>query len=119
MARPEGTNPTHGLGDDVAPPAAPDGPQAPDAPAPRNDAAAPTGPQPPYVASCGNCTRMQAGNCTLGRVLAPGKLLCGDYEITPAFRDELVRVMMKDILTQVKETGQRVQQLRAAQRLWN
>lgn len=98
-----------------APAAPPEAPKPPAAPAPDAPAAA----APPYIASCQNCTRFIQGNCALGRVLPPGKLLCGDYEITPAFRDELVRVMMKDILTQVKETGQRVQKLRAAQRLWN
>lgn len=74
--------------------------------------------QPVFVASCLNCTRWQ-GSCALGRVLPPGKLLCPDYEITPVFRDQLVGVMMKDILTQVRVTAERVQKLRAAQRLWN
>lgn len=74
---------------------------------------------PLFVASCNNCTRFLQGNCSLGRVLAPGKLLCQDYEITPAFRDQLVSVMMKDIVTQVSETATRVQKLRAGQRLWN
>jgi hypothetical protein len=75
--------------------------------------------QPLFVASCQNCTRFLEGNCSLGRVLPPGRLLCGDYEITPSFRDQLVSVMMKDIMTQAHETAQRVQKLRAAQRLWN
>jgi hypothetical protein len=74
---------------------------------------------PLFVASCNNCTRFLQGNCSLGRILAPGKLLCADYEITPAFRDQLVSVMMKDIMTQVNETATRVQKLRAGQRLWN
>jgi hypothetical protein len=72
-----------------------------------------------FVASCANCTRFAGEACSLGRVLPPGKLLCGDYEITPEFRDELVRVLMKDIVSQVRDTGLRVQKLRAAQRLWN
>jgi len=72
-----------------------------------------------FVASCANCTRFQEGNCSLGRILPPGKLLCQDYEITAAFRDQLVSVMMKDLMTQVQETSVRVQKLRAAQRLWN
>ncbi|HEV8358880.1 MAG TPA: hypothetical protein VGR28_00340 [Candidatus Thermoplasmatota archaeon] len=74
---------------------------------------------PPFVASCQNCTRFAQGECALGRILPPGKLLCPDYEITVAFRDQLVSVMMKDILTQAHDTAQRVQKLRAAQRLWN
>lgn len=102
-----------------APAPAPDAPPGPtrkpnEAPLP-----APGPGLPIFVASCNNCTRFQASECSLGRILPPGKLLCGDYEITPTFRDELVRVMMKDILTQVKETGERVTKLRAAQRLWN
>lgn len=74
---------------------------------------------PLYVASCQNCTRLQEGNCVLGRVLPPGKLLCGDYDITSAFRDQLVGVMMQDMLSQFRATSERVQKLRAAQRLWN
>jgi hypothetical protein len=71
-----------------------------------------------FVASCQNCTRW-SGACALGRVLPPGKLLCQDYEITPQFRDELVAVMMKDLMSQARETAERVHKLRAAQRLWN
>jgi hypothetical protein len=107
----------------------PDGKDVSDAPAPPTPPAPPMTPPmatapaagglPMFIASCKNCTRFAAGNCDLGRILPPGKLLCGDYDITPAFRDELVSVMMKDILTQVKETAGRVQKLRAAQRLWN
>lgn len=97
-----------------APHAPADAPKPPTPPGPtRGDA------PPPFVASCSNCTRFVQSTCALGRILPPGKLLCGDYEITPAFRDELVRVMMKDILTQVRDTGVRVQKLRASQRLWN
>ena len=91
-----------------------DGPQSPTAPVPVQGNGLPM-----FIASCSNCTRMSDAGCALGRVLAPGKLLCGDYEITPKFRDDLVGVLMKDILTQVRETGERVQKLRAAQRLWN
>jgi hypothetical protein len=72
-----------------------------------------------FVASCKNCTRWQDGSCALGRVLPPEKLLCQDYEITAAFRDQLVSVMMQDILGQFRDTAERVQKLRAAQRLWN
>lgn len=102
MPRPESLSPDAPDGRDVSDPA----PSAEPAP-------------PVFVASCQNCTRFLQGNCSLGRILAPGKLLCADYEITPAFRDQLVSVMMKDILTQVQETAGRVQKLRAAQRLWN
>lgn len=92
------------------PPAHPAHPAHPLAPEPA---------QPPLVASCRNCTRWSQEGCALGRVLAPGRLLCPDYEITPAFRDELVSVMMKDILAQARETADRVRKLQAARRLWN
>lgn len=101
------------------PPTPPEPSRATEPAPPGPPASPPAAAAPAYVASCNNCTRFVESTCALGRILPPGKLLCGDYEITPAFRDELVRVMMKDILTQAKDTATRVTKLRAAQRLWN
>ncbi|MGQ0535077.1 MAG: hypothetical protein ACT4PT_03290 [Methanobacteriota archaeon] len=73
----------------------------------------------PFFASCDNCLRRASSGCSLGNVPDEGSLICGRYEITPEFRDEIVSAVMKDLVHEIGATATRVQKLQRAKRMWN
>lgn len=72
-----------------------------------------------YLASCRNCVRFAAGACTFGLTPEPGDLYCKRYEITPEFRDEIARAVMRDMQVDLSETARKAAVLLRGRRLWN
>ena len=70
-------------------------------------------------AACPNCTNFCETRCGLGHRPDEGSLICGQYEITQNFRDEIVRVVMKDLMTEIRETAIRAKRMQRAKTLWN
>jgi len=67
------------------------------------------------LASCDNCDYRKAGQCALGQTPDQGDFLCGKYEMTEAFRSEIISLARKEFERDINQAMLEISALRAEQ----